>query len=137
MRRQHLARPGRAPPLPRRPAMVAVVERGEPAAVPPEAQGPPPLGLGVETHVVHRIAERVLDRPPAAVERLSREMIDPEPHSAAIPMASSFRIAATTSTAEASPSSWKPFFIQAPQNHVAFCPLIARTVPCAASAARS
>jgi hypothetical protein len=34
-------------------------------------------------------------------------------------------MASTTSTALAKPSSWKPFFIQAPQNQVLRVPFIA------------
>jgi len=135
LRRQHAAHPGRAAPVPARAAVVGVMQRDEPAAVAPEERGRLDLRrLRVEQDVVHPVAEGVVDRAVPAVPRVAREMLDPA-HAATAPERPSS--ASATSCAEERPSSWKPYFIQAPQNHVRLAPFIAATSPCAASAAAS
>jgi hypothetical protein len=51
------------------------------------------------------------------VEGFARDVLDLH-HAASCRLPARSRIASTTSTALAKPSSWKPFFIQAPQNQV-------------------
>ena len=106
MRRQNLAHPMSTTPLPRRAAVVAVLQAGQARPVAGEKRGRPQRrGLGIADHIVDRIAKAVLYRAFAAMKGLSPDMIDARRHSAAKGAARAACIRSTTSTALASPSS--------------------------------
>ena len=106
MCRQHIAHPSSPAPLPRRAAMVAVLQAGQPRTIAGEQRGRGQhLGLRIAKHIVHRIAKTVLHRALAAMKGLTADMIDARRHSAANGAARAVCIRSTTSTALASPSS--------------------------------
>ena len=106
MRRQNLAHPKGSTPLPRRAAVVTVLQAGQARPVAGEKRGRPQRrGLGIADHIVDRIAETVLYRTFAAMKGLALDMIDARCHSAAKGAARAACIRSTTSTALASPSS--------------------------------
>jgi hypothetical protein len=80
--------------------MIAVPEREEPGAVAPEDPGRArAFCLGIHHHVVDAVFERVLNRAPASVERLARDMVDDGFHAATATSASRSAMASTTSMA--------------------------------------
>ena len=126
VRRKNLAHPGNAASEFGRTPVIAVMQRGQVAAI-ARKQGRSPRRLGVQQNIVHRIAKTVLYRALAAVKGLAPDMVNPA--HAACRWVTLARMASITSTALAMPSSWKPFRIHAPQNHVLRAPFIARTCP--------
>ena len=135
---QNFTNPRGAAPCLWRPTVITIMKRYEPPAVARKQEWCTQLRLGIHKDIVHRVSERVVERALSTMEGLPVDMIDARGHSAAIAGAiSAMAIASTTSTALARPSSWKPFFIHAPQNQVLFAPLIARISFWASNAARS
>ena len=116
---KHLAHPGRAGALARRSAMIVIPKGHHPRAVTTEQAQGCHRRFGVEQHVVDRVTEGVLRRAPPAMKGLAVYMFDLA-HAAATGSAPRASMAETTSIALEIPSSWKPFFIQAPQSQVLF-----------------
>ena len=137
VRLEHVANPGCTGATARRTTVVAIQKRHQVATVSRKKPRPPDLRLRIEKHVIDGIAEGIGHPAPAPVKRDTLYMVDAPGHSAAIRAVAWVFIVSTTSSALDSPSSWNPCRIHAPQNHVPFVPLKARTCSCAASAARS
>jgi len=107
-----------------RTTVIAVLQRHQARSVPRKQRRTFNSSLGIHKHVINRIPERIFDRTTPAVVRLAAYMFDNAHSAAKSSRSSAFRLA-TTSIALDRPSSWKPFFIHAPQNHVRFDPFIA------------
>ncbi len=127
MLRQYIAHPGGTAPRAFVAAMINVLQRRHASAIARKQQRGFQIGFGIDQHIIHRIAKRIFHTALAPVIGDARNVIDAIGHSAAKDTFASPLIARTTSTALESPSSWKPFFIHAPQNHVLFVPLNPRT----------
>ena len=131
---QNLAHPCRAPAFLRRAAMIGIMHRRQIGPVAREQ--PRPLGaVRRQQHIIDRIAKPVLHSALAPVKGGAWDMVNPSFGHVATASACRSPMAFTTSTALAKPSSWNPFFIHAPQNHVLRAPFIARIVDWAAIAA--
>src|SRR6056297_465515 len=114
---QNVTHPRRTASLSNRASVVAIPKRCDTGAIPSENPWCLDRRFGIQKHIVDTIAKRVFHGTLAPMPRVAGDMVDGF-HSAATGTLPRSLIASATSNPLASPSSWKPWRIHAPQNHV-------------------